>query len=150
MEAYEAFLAFLFSTVKLMVMPITLAATGKFPIHEVAFYCGLGGMVSAISFFFLGKKMDEFFKKKKKKSQAKKIFSRKNILIVKVKNKFGLFGIAMTIGLISVPLGAIITGKYFGKHKMAIPTLIGCAFLWSFAMSYGTALVKNVIEPLWS
>ncbi|MFT6716307.1 MAG: hypothetical protein ACJA0Q_000943 [Saprospiraceae bacterium] len=150
MNLSEALVAILTSTFKLMVAPILLAGSDKFPLIEIALYCALGGLISAVTFFFIGKQVSKIGSKSKKKKKAKKIFTKKNIQIIKIKNKFGLYGMAMLIGVISVPLGALLVGRYFGKNKLAVPALIGAAFVWSFAMTYSTALVVRTLIPLFS
>jgi hypothetical protein len=150
MNIYEALGAFLMSTFKLMVAPVIYAASNKFPLIEIAMYCALGGLVSAISFFFIGKQLSKIGSKTRKNIKTKKVFTKKNIQIIKIKNKFGLYGMAMLIGLISVPLGALLVGRYFGKNRLAIPALIGAAFVWSFIMTYSTALVVRFLIPLFS
>lgn len=150
MNFYEALSAFIMSTFKLMVAPVIFAGANKYPLLEIAIYCALGGLVSAVVFFFVGKQFGKMGAKRKTKKNSKKVFSKKNIQIIKIKNKFGLYGMAMLIGLISVPLGALLVGRYFGKNKKAIPALIGAAFVWSFTMTYATALVVRTIIPIFS
>ena len=150
MNLTEAFGAILMSTFKLMVAPVVFAGSNKYPLIEIALYCALGGLVSAVVFFFVGKQLSKIGSNRKKKKKSGKIFSRKNIQIIKIKNKFGLYGMAMLIGVISVPLGALLVGRYFGKNKLAIPALIGAAFVWSFTMTYSTALVVRTLIPLFS
>jgi len=150
MNLTEALGAILMSTFKLMVAPVVFAGANKYPLIEIALYCALGGLVSAIVFFFIGKQLSKIGSARKKKKKSSKIFSRKNIQIIKIKNKFGLYGMAMLIGVISVPLGALLVGRYFGKNKLAIPALIGASFVWSFTMTYSTALVVSTLIPLFS
>ncbi|MFT6745895.1 MAG: hypothetical protein ACJAZ2_000233 [Glaciecola sp.] len=157
MNFVAAFGAFSMSTFKLMVAPIIytglnypLSTGNNYPLIEIALYCALGGLTSAIVFFFIGKQLSKFGANRKKVKKSKKIFTRKNIQIIKIKNKFGLYGMAMLIGVISVPLGALLVGRYFGKNKLAIPALIGASFVWSFAMTYSTDLVLSTIIPMFS
>lgn len=150
MNLVEAGGAFLLSTVKLMVAPIGFTTANVFPLIEIAIICGLGGMTSAVVFFFVGKQIAVLRNKRVAKSTTKKIFTKKNIQIIKIKNKFGLYGMAMLIGLISVPLGALLVGRYFGKNKMAIPALIAAAYIWSFGMTYSTAVIVRMFLPYFS
>ena len=117
-------------------------------LFEIAIVCGVGSVISALIFFFLGKGLNKISQTAKKKS--KKINFKRNRMIIKIKNRFKLFGTSMTIGLISVPLGSILVGKYFGKEKKAIPTLIMASFIWSFGMTYITAFVVEFIKPLFN
>jgi hypothetical protein len=78
----------------------------------------------------------------------KKINFKRNRKIIRIKERFKLFGTSMTIGIISVPLGAILVGKYFGNEKRAIPILIVASFIWSFGITYLTAFAVGFIKPL--
>lgn len=147
MSILEALGAFGFSGVKLLFTPIGYVIANAFPLLEIAIVCGLGAAFSAIIFFFVGKALDNAGQKKQAE-KVKKINFKRNRKIVGIKNKFKLFGVSMTIGIISVPIGSILVGKYFGKDKKAIPTLIGASFIWSFGVTYITAFVYNVVKPL--
>ena len=121
----------------------------SFPLLEIALVCGLGASFSALIFFFVGKAIDDAGAKRQAK-KAKKINFKRNRKIIGIKNKFKLFGVSMTIGIISVPIGSILVGKYFGKDKKAIPTLIAASFIWSFGVTYITAFIYNVVRPMFS
>lgn len=141
--------AFLFSGIKLLFTPMALAAaySDNFQmLFEIAIICGSGSVFSALIFFFLGKGLSKYGKLSTKKS--KKINFKRNRKIIRIKEKFKLFGTSMTIGIISVPLGSILVGKYFGKEKKAIPSLIAASFIWSFGITYVTAFVVGFIKPL--
>ncbi len=145
--AVKILLAFLLSSVKLLFAPIGFVLDDAFPLIEIAIICALGGSTGSIIFFLMGKQLNNFGKKGTEQKKNK-VFSKKNILLVKIKNKFGLYGTAMTIGVISVPIGAILVGKYFGKEQKAIPVLIVASFIWSFAVTYVTFFIKSIILPL--
>ncbi len=141
--------AFFFSGLKLLFTPMALAAaySDNFQmLFEIAIICGLGSVFSALIFFLLGKGLTKFGKASSKKS--KKINFKRNRKIIRIKERFKLFGTSMTIGIISVPLGSILVGKYFGKEKKAIPSLIAASFIWSFGITYITAFVVGFIKPL--
>ena len=150
MDFLEALSLFLFSGVKLLITPMFAVFLPKtFPcLIEVAYVSSLGAIIGSIVFFFIGKGIDKIGTKKRK--PGKKIFTKKNKRIIKIKNRFGLFVMSMTIGIISVPIGSILVGMYFCIDKNAIPTLIGASFIWSFGVTYITALIYNVLRPIFS
>lgn len=147
MNFWEALSAFLLSGIKLLFTPMGYAAVNVFPLIEIALICAAGGAFGGIIFFFVGKGLNKLGAKKTP-TKKRKIFTKQNRKIIQIKNSFGLFGTAMTIGIISVPVGAILVGKYFGKNKLAIPTLLSASIIWSFAITYSTALVVKKIVPL--
>ncbi len=143
--------AFFFSGLKLLFTPMALAAaySGNFQmLFEIAIICGVGSVFSAVFFFFIGKGLNKIGQRSKKPS--KKINFKRNRKIIRIKERFKLFGTSMTIGIISVPLGSILVGKYFGKEKKAIPSLILASFVWSFGITYITAFVVEFIKPLFN
>ena len=148
MNIWEALSAFLLSGIKLLFTPMGFAAANVFPLWEIAMVCAAGGVFGAVIFYFVGKGLNSIGSKKKKSN--KKVFTKQNRRIISIKNKFGLFGTAMTIGIISVPLGAMLVGKYFSKNNLAIPSLISASLLWSFLITYSTALVVRLIVPYFS
>ena len=149
MSFLEALGAFGFSGIKLLFTPMGYVLTDAFPLLEIALVCGIGAGFSAIIFFFIGKALDNVGQKKQS-NKEKKINFKRNRKIIKIKDNFKLFGVSMTIGIISVPVGSILVGKYFGKNKKAIPTLIAASFIWSFGVTYITAFIYNVLRPLFS
>ncbi len=151
MSIAEVIIAFFLSGLKLLFTPMALAIknSNNFQIlFEIAIICGIGSVFSALIFFYVGKGLDKISQRSKKKS--KKINFKRNRRIIRVKDKFKLFGTSMTIGVISVPLGSILVGKYFGKKKKAIPSLILASFIWSFGITYITAFVVEFIKPLFT
>lgn len=103
---------------------------------ETYFACVAGGVFGASVFYFSA---NYFMKRAKDKYHAlrqkhldegtpfveKKKFTRTNKLIVKIKMRLGIFGTAMWVPLfLSVPLGSIITAKFFGDDKRTFPIIV--------------------------
>jgi hypothetical protein len=148
MDTIEAIGLFIFSGLKLLFTPIGAVLLPElYPsLFEIAYVCSAGGMVGSIIFFYIGKGLDKMGTKERK--IGKKIFIPKNKRIINIKNKFGLFGMSMTIGIISVPIGSILVGKYYNTQKLAIPSLLLASIIWGFAVTYTTALIYRIIIPL--
>jgi len=136
-------ITFCAGALKLLVAPSFAVATFNLHPLVVAITCGLGASFGSILFFFLGKKIikiiDDKFPKKFKKTPF-----TKNRKIISFKNKFNVFGVSMSIGILSVPIGSVLVAKYFSKNKKAIPSLIAASFIWSFSLTYFTALVSLI------
>jgi hypothetical protein len=98
--------------------------------------CVLGAMLSAAIFFFSSeffmirahKKRKEMIRQAKETGtilKGKKKFTRTNKFIVRIKNKLGIVGISFYAPLIlSIPVGTIITAKFYGKEKRTFPMII--------------------------
>lgn len=119
---------FFVSTLKFLFAPFAGPDLGL-TFFETYFSCVSGAFFSATIFYF----MSEFFLKRaaKKREQLrldaikngielprKNIFTRTNKFIVKMKMRFGIYGISMFAPLfLSIPLGSIVTAKFYGKEK---------------------------------
>lgn len=126
---------FLLSTIKFLFTPFAGPASGL-NFFETYFSCTAGAIFSATIFYFAS----EYFIKK---SHAKKIrlkqlalekgeifpekkkFTKTNKFIVNIKRKFGIYGVSMFAPLfLSVPIGSIITAKFFGHLKKTFPLIL--------------------------
>ena len=130
---YSAF--FLLSTVKFLFTPFGGPAAGL-TFFETYLTCLLGAFVSGTIFYFLGEFLLNRSKNKNLLRRQKaiengeplketKIFTKMNKNIVKMKHRFGIVGISFFAPLfMSVPVGTIITAKFFGKRKITYPLIL--------------------------
>ena len=121
-----------FSMIKFLFTPFGGPKAGLTFIETYA-VCVAGALLSAAIFYF----SSEFFlirahKKRKemvRKSietgiplKQKKKFTKTNKLIVRIKHKLGIIGVAFYAPLfLSIPIGTIITAKFYGKEKRTFP-----------------------------
>jgi hypothetical protein len=81
--------------------------------------------------FFLKRSHDKKVKKYKEALvtgevlPAKKVFTKRNKFIIRIKNKIGIIPFAFWAPFfLSIPIGSIITAKFFGKQRMTFPLMI--------------------------
>jgi hypothetical protein len=87
--------------------------------------------VAKIKSFFTRRPITDFT------GENKKVMTRTNKLIVRVKNKFGLAGIAfVTPCLISIPIGTLVAVTIYRKRKPVILYLMISLVLWSFFLNW--------------
>jgi uncharacterized protein (DUF2062 family) len=129
-----------------MFAPFT-GALLKLSFIETFLICAIGGSVSAAVFFY----SSEYFivrsiaNKRKRQQEAlaqglvwleKPKFTKTNKLIVKMKRTFGIYGICFWAPFfLSVPIGTIVTAKFYGKLKKSFPLIVFGMFLNSLIMS---------------
>lgn len=123
------------SMIKFMFAPFS-GPIMKLNFLETYISCISGAIAAAFIFYF----SSEFFmirahKKRKALLQAsiangtplklKPKFTRFNKLIVKLKRRFGIYGIAFYAPLfLSVPIGSIVTAKFYGKERRTFPLIL--------------------------
>ena len=100
-----------------------------------------GAFFSTVIFTYLSDGIIKWWNKLKDKwitkKGPKKHFTKSNRRIIKIKNRFGLIGIAvLTPVLLSIPLGAFLAERFYkDKKKVIIYITISCVF-WSNALYF--------------
>lgn len=103
----------------------------------------LGGIFGVTFFYFSA---DYFMKrakrKAKEKGKVKKKFTRMNKFSVRVKKSLGIYGLALlTASFLSIPIGSIITAKFYGDRKETIIILYASIILVGSIATYITYLI---------
>ncbi len=131
---------FFMAMVKFMFSP-ALGPAVKLSYFETYIANAAGAIVSMTIFYFAA----EFFLKRSHQKKVQKykaaiaagveiqhkpIFTKRNKTIIRLKNKIGIIPFSLWAPfLISIPLGSIITAKFFGKRKMTFPLMVIGIFL---------------------
>lgn len=126
---------FLFSMVKFMFTPFA-GPRAKLSFTETYLVCVSGAIVCAAFFYFLSdffmkrahKKRVKLYKEKREKKSpilSNKRFTKTNKIILKTKNKLGIYGIALYAPFfLSVPIGSIVAAKFYRKDKRTFPLIV--------------------------
>jgi hypothetical protein len=125
---------------------------------ETILWTNVGGLAGIYFFAFLSEKLlswwNRTFRRSNKKNlddhqQQKKVFTRRNRRIVRVKQKYGLIGIALiTPFLLSIPVGVFLVVRYYRTSRTKFLYLIAANLLWSiiytaFYMFWEELLLKR-------
>jgi len=113
----------------------------------------LGGFTGVTVFVYTSDKLIIWFRKRRLQKQAenpsqpkKKVFTKKNRTIVKVKNKFGLLGFSFLVPVfIPIPIGCFLTVRYFNDKQKILRYLFAAVLFWSVA---GTYLYKPLFDAI--
>jgi uncharacterized membrane protein len=138
---WEIISVFLLSTVKFVFGAVPMALAMGFSFFEAVTITSLGGFTGVIFFVTMSDKIVTNLKKRKEKKiqqhiQPKKIFTRKNKTIIRVKKRFGLLGIALlTPLLLSIPIGCFLAVRYFKDKQRILVYMFGSILFWSIAIS---------------
>ena len=83
------------------------------------------------------------------KYKPKKTITRKNRMIVKVKQTVGIYGLTFLAPMfLSVPVGSIICAKFYGKNRYTFWLILMFTGCYSVLMCASLFLFANV--PLWN
>ena len=150
---WEIFSVFLLSTVKFVFGSVPLALSFNFPFFEAVTVTSLGGFTGCIFFVFLSEKLIVNYRNRivnkislTRISSSKKIFTKRRRLIIRVKTRFGLTGIAaLTPLLLSIPLGCFVAVRYFKNKQRVLIYMFTSVIIWSVTSYY---LYKPLINAI--
>jgi len=91
----------------------------------------IGGMIGVTFFYYsAGYFMEKAAEKRRKSGKVKKKFTRLNKTVVKIKQKLGVYGIALlSPSFFSIPVGSIIAAKFYKHNKSTIFIMYGGVFV---------------------
>ena len=132
------------ASVKFLFAPSTVALAG-YSFWETVGITIVGGFMGVLFFYFAsGWVMKTYVNlvPSKKNPKPKKVMTRKNKLIIWVKQNFGIVGLSLiTPSLISIPLGSILAARFFSYDKRTVPFLLLSVVFWSFVLSALSTLI---------
>ncbi len=123
----------------------------KMSFAKTLFYTNIGGIVGAVVFVFFSDLLIKAYTRYwpaswKFKKKVRTVFTKRNRRLVKIKTKYGLFGIVILSPLIlSIPVGSFLMVKYYGTHKSNILWLIAGQIFWSVVYTWFYTQVKLAI-----
>lgn len=126
-----------FSTFKFAAtFPVAIYLVKMTPL-ETLLYTNIGGLAGTFAFMYLSEFLIRMWNKYwpqslKRKKKKKKVFTAGNRRIVRIKNKFGLWGIVILNPVIlSIPIGSFLMVKYFGLKLKNMIWLLAGQVTWS-------------------
>lgn len=116
----------------------------KFSFFETILWMNVGGLLGIYFFAYLSEGVNRWIKNLissrkrnrgivEKPKKKKKIFTKRNRRIIRIKQKYGLIGIALTTPLLlSIPIGVFLAVRYYPRSRVKYVYLIGSNIAWSF------------------
>ncbi len=132
-EFWEAVGVMLLSTLKHTLVGVPSGFAAGFGMFEVILYTAIGGTVGVFFFMYFANTVKKAYLwyLKKRGIKARK-FTKTNRFVVRIKQRFGLYGLAfITPPIISVPIGAIIVATIYKNKTRAFAFLVGGVLFWS-------------------
>lgn len=124
----------LFAIVKFIFTPLTLASATNYEWWEALFITIGGGWLGVVIFFYFGK-MIIISSQKRWNFKKRNKFTKFNRFIIKVKNKYGLIGLASIIAIISIPICSLLAAAYFKDNAKTVPVLLLSVVIWASCLT---------------
>ena len=137
----QILLTILFSSFKFAATFPLVILQFDFSFMETILWTNVGGIAGIYFFAYLSGKLIAWWKRTfkrsprdsaKKEEHTKRIFTKRNRRIVRIKQKYGLIGIAFTTPLLlSIPVGVFLVVRYYRSSRSKFIYLIASNVLWS-------------------
>ncbi|MBE2246407.1 MAG: hypothetical protein IAE67_04065 [Candidatus Competibacteraceae bacterium] len=151
----ETLLFVLLASVKFAIATPFYILENKLGFGEALLFGISSGAFGILTFMFLSTallKAWEWLMKKlgfRKHPKPKKIFTKKNRMLVRMKNKYGLPGIALLSPIIiSIPVGTFLAVRYFRNKKKVFAFLLGGVIFWSLIFSSSASAIIKIMQKL--
>jgi uncharacterized protein YacL len=134
---------FFLTVLKFLITPSTMIGLGYSWIGTIITVF-VSAFIGFICFFNFGEVLFKYLEKRRKKPRNK--FSRMNRFIVKMKTKYGLLGMGLISGMISVPIAGLLASRYFRDDKKAIPAFTLAFLLWTVFLTSISWVIKYIFH----
>lgn len=144
-------LAGLFCTVKFAIAFPAAIINFKLNFFESIIFGFVSGSIGNIMFIYAGNYINmgidylmSYFRKNKA-PKPKKVFTKKTRRFVYIKNKYGLFGLALiTPTIISIPVGNFLATRFFHNKKKILLYMCASVLAWTLLITG----IKFLINPV--
>lgn len=134
------------ATIKFVVTPSLMVARG-IPAWEVVAVTSAGAAVGVGVFFRFGKWLFKLWGQiTDRKGKPRRIFTPGRRRVVRLRDRFGLAGLLVISGLISVPIASLLGAKYY-QHYRGMPWALMLAFAaWSVALTFLSWWIRGGVD----
>ncbi|MFM7233688.1 MAG: hypothetical protein ACKOZM_03800 [Flavobacteriales bacterium] len=127
----------LLAIVKFLFVPFAMTlkpATGEhWSLFEVIAISSTGAALGVYIFFHSGELIFNWLAHHF--NTKRKIFNKRNRLFIRIKQRWGIEGLMLISGLISVPIASVVAAKLYRHNPSALPKMIIAFFCWSVVLS---------------
>lgn len=151
----QIILTILFSSFKFAATFPLVIIQFEFGFAETILWTNVGGLAGVYFFAFLSEKLIVWWRVVFRRSPGKslqgrqkrrRVFTKRNRRIVSIKQKYGLFGIAViTPLLLSIPVGVFLVVRYYRFSRTKYLLLIGSNLIWSVIYTGFYMLLNGVL-----
>lgn len=123
------------AVVKFLVTPSLMVARG-WGFLTTVLVSSVGAGIGVLLFFYFGKWMlNKWAKFRGEKEPKRPFFTSKRRRVVQFRRKFGMWGLLVVSGMISVPISAVLAAKYYHRDERMPWILILAFIIWAFVLT---------------
>ena len=133
---------FLMSIVKFVFTPSIMVGL-DYSVPYILCSTILGSAIGVQIFFHGGKYIFTWWENKIGKKKKEKVITPMRRRMVQFKNDYGLIGMLLISGVLSVPIASVIVAKYFNKNTASVWLLTGAFVMWSLGLTLVSHYLKT-------
>ncbi|NNC84387.1 MAG: hypothetical protein HKN79_12500 [Flavobacteriales bacterium] len=142
-ELYEYLAWFLLAVIKFVITPSTMIAAG-YSWTTTFVLVSISSSIGFSAFYFFGDLIFGNLNRMRKRPARR--FTRLNRRIIRIKMKYGIRGMGVIAGIISVPIAGLVTAKFFREPARAIPSMMLAFTVWTFMLTSVSWLIRNLFS----
>lgn len=131
----EIALLLIFAAIKFLFAAGYLLTDKGYPYFQTVIILIAGGTIGVFVFYYFSAFVNRFINRLLKRKNPRKVFTSQNRNIVKIKVKYGVYGIAFLSPIfISIPIGCFFASRFFANKKSTVPILLLGVVFWSIVL----------------
>ncbi|MCC6601362.1 MAG: hypothetical protein IT223_11925 [Crocinitomicaceae bacterium] len=136
----------LLSIIKFLVVPFMMMHSQKedWTWVEIILITSSGAAGGVFIFFHAGEYIFNWITRHF--GRRKKLMTKGRRFIIRVKSRWGIRGLMMISGLISVPVAALLAARFYHHQRNTLPLMIIAFFLWSVVLTSIALFSKHIIN----
>ncbi|MCB9174967.1 MAG: hypothetical protein H6589_10190 [Flavobacteriales bacterium] len=132
---FEIGLLLVFTAIKFLFAAGYLLTDKGYPYFQTVLILIAGGTIGVFVFYYFSAFVNRLLNRFIKRSKPRKVFTRQNRIIVKIKSKYGIYGIAFLMPIFfSIPIGCFLASRFYANKKTTIPILLLAVVFWSVVL----------------
>ncbi len=150
----ETFIFLLLASVKFAIAVPFFILENKLTFLQGFLFGVSSGLFGILTFMFLSTIILRFWHWLKeqlgiKRRKPQKVFTKRSRMMVRIKSKYGLAGIALLSPIIiSIPIGVFLAMRYFKNKNKVFLYMWGGVILWSLIFASSASLIIKIFKTL--
>ena len=136
----------IFAAFKFAMVPPTMVLQGN-SVLVVIFTTLLGAFLGVFAFYYGGRAIFQGLDKLLYRDKKRKVFTKGNRRIIRIKHRFGLVGICIFTVVFTIPVVSILLAKFYKHDKRAIPIFLSIIVAYTLLITFVSFFFQDILKP---
>lgn len=131
----EIGLLLVFAAIKFLFAAGYLLTDKGYPYFQTVLLLIVGGTIGVFVFYYFSAFVNQLINRFIKRGKPRKVFTKQSRMFVKIKTKYGVYGIAFLMPIFfSIPIGCFLASRFYANKKTTVPILLLAVVFWSVVL----------------